>query len=378
MKPIFFINEQKQIIVLDDGEFTFAGEKCNSTANMRCLGGAPTADSLGYKIGQLFRTQKTSRFYEKGSVWELHSYTDSQAPQFSYVSGEKSLNHDNSLYIAMHNIVPLTEKECQAGSSRYRAGSSRYRAESRLRAAITAARPEALVNLPSVMFDRYSADGTEGPHSLLQRAFVWGETGQGSTYWHDLQGTLAKAQLDRDRVVKLLKEAGREDAAKRLPEFIAPFEKLAGWAGSFKWGDAPLFWRCASNDVALYLESKNRKNVTMTGRYKTKDGRDVRILCIDRPADQYPVVGLLGDTVMTFTKDGKYRARYGSNYDDLVEVENTFHKDQKVDVSDDGVYWQKRYYSHYQDGYHRTFNDGSCSDETRFTSPWKFCRPAKP
>lgn len=448
MNPIYFIDEQKRIIKLAEGVFTHAGVKC-CPGTLTCIGDTVTADKLGYRVGQLFRAARTTAFYIVGSVWQLVGETEALTAEFRYVSGEKAYFHAETRFICTENLVPLDEEE----SSKLLNG---LRAEAKLRAAIEAVRPEALVNLPENIFTLTSSDkvtGDEKPATLLQRAFHWSETGQGYQYWCKLQAKLEKAAADRERVFELLKAAGREDAVENLPEFIADFTNLADWSGSFKWGDNAIFWRAVSGNVQNYLqklckirqkvvdalqeagmtcdlpefymdykdvnvmsdseaseilgkafdwdigggvtywrlvreslasfekrkrESASSKKVTMTGKYKTRDGRDIRILCIDRPDDRYTVVGLTdkGD-VLTLTEDGKFVDCRDSN-EDLVEVENTFHKDQKVEVSDDGVEWQKRHYSHYQDGYHRTFNGGGRSNDTSKTSPWKFCRSAKP
>lgn len=60
--------------------------------------------------------------------------------------------------------------------------------------------------------------------------------------------------------------------------------------------------------------------VTMEGKYRTRDGNDVRILCVDAPSETYPVVGLVVDRVETWTLNGKYSASESEREFDLIEV----------------------------------------------------------
>jgi hypothetical protein len=49
-----------------------------------------------------------------------------------------------------------------------------------------------------------------------------------------------------------------------------------------------------------------RAMIDITKQYKTRDGRDVRILCVDGPNETYPVIGIIGDekSVCSWTCQG--------------------------------------------------------------------------
>ena len=58
--------------------------------------------------------------------------------------------------------------------------------------------------------------------------------------------------------------------------------------------------------------------ISMDKKYKTRAGQEVRLLCVDGPGE-YPVVGIVGNWLATWTSEG---TRYinSSNVYDLVEV----------------------------------------------------------
>ncbi len=61
--------------------------------------------------------------------------------------------------------------------------------------------------------------------------------------------------------------------------------------------------------------------ISMTKVYQTRDGRPVRLLCVDGPDDVYPVIGLLDKERSThrWTLNGQWEHfRQGS--DDLIEA----------------------------------------------------------
>lgn len=45
--------------------------------------------------------------------------------------------------------------------------------------------------------------------------------------------------------------------------------------------------------------------ISMDKKYRTRDGRDVRLLCVDGPGDQ-PVFGLVNGSVETWSENGAY------------------------------------------------------------------------
>ncbi len=64
--------------------------------------------------------------------------------------------------------------------------------------------------------------------------------------------------------------------------------------------------------------------IEMNKKYKTRDGRDIRILCIDRPHISHPVVGYTDNGVVYYwTKEGlsvpQPQFAYQKDYD-LIEV----------------------------------------------------------
>jgi hypothetical protein len=61
------------------------------------------------------------------------------------------------------------------------------------------------------------------------------------------------------------------------------------------------------------------KKIEMGKKYRTRDGRDVRVLCVDRDHPAYTVVGMVGQWITSWESDGIHweRAERGL---DLVEV----------------------------------------------------------
>lgn len=62
------------------------------------------------------------------------------------------------------------------------------------------------------------------------------------------------------------------------------------------------------------------KKIELGKKYQTRDGKPVRILCIDGPSKDYPIVGVIGNNsfVSTWTSTGQWNQQGGSF--DLVEV----------------------------------------------------------
>jgi hypothetical protein len=65
----------------------------------------------------------------------------------------------------------------------------------------------------------------------------------------------------------------------------------------------------------------------MNKKYKTRDGRDVRLLCIDGPGE-YPVIGIINNEDLgEWTSLGRYFPQRPSEHpSDLIEVPNTITK----------------------------------------------------
>jgi hypothetical protein len=61
--------------------------------------------------------------------------------------------------------------------------------------------------------------------------------------------------------------------------------------------------------------------ISMNKKYQTRDGRPVRVLCVDATnADRYPVIALIGDANERLTPYGKLWPDGSESAYDLVEV----------------------------------------------------------
>ena len=62
--------------------------------------------------------------------------------------------------------------------------------------------------------------------------------------------------------------------------------------------------------------------ISMDKQYQTRDGRPVRLICVDGNDGRYPVVGFVGDEfgVSTWTNAGFYNNAAPCHSTDLVEV----------------------------------------------------------
>jgi len=120
--------------------------------------------------------------------------------------------------------------------------------------------------------------------------------------------------------------------------------------------------------------------INMTKKYRTRDGRYVRVLCVDREGTQ-PVVALVKYTdgtecLAAFDADGKYRG-VPSDFD-LIEVGpyEDFKIDEPVMVSDtsDGC-WEPWHFAGVNErGRPLTWSNGGTSWSTNVYVEWKFCR----
>lgn len=59
-------------------------------------------------------------------------------------------------------------------------------------------------------------------------------------------------------------------------------------------------------------------------RIQTRDGREVRILCTDGPVFGYPVVGIVGANIQTWTETGAFTRYPGESTLDLINTPQTF------------------------------------------------------
>lgn len=60
--------------------------------------------------------------------------------------------------------------------------------------------------------------------------------------------------------------------------------------------------------------------IDMSKKYRTRDGRAVRLLCTDIASDTHPVCGVVDCQVMQWDKEGRRRNNFWKSPDDLIEV----------------------------------------------------------
>jgi hypothetical protein len=118
--------------------------------------------------------------------------------------------------------------------------------------------------------------------------------------------------------------------------------------------------------------------IEMNKKYKTFDGQDVRIICVDK-GGKYPVVGIVGENIRTFTETG-----VSCLYDDLGLVEISPFADFKdgdpVMVRNiDSDNWNRRFFSHLDQSAKRNIVHAYISGATKWasygaTAAWVQCR----
>lgn len=59
--------------------------------------------------------------------------------------------------------------------------------------------------------------------------------------------------------------------------------------------------------------------ISMDKKYRTRDGRDVRLLCVDGPDPKYPVVAVVGEDIYCWKPCGTYYASGTASVLDLIE-----------------------------------------------------------
>lgn len=114
-------------------------------------------------------------------------------------------------------------------------------------------------------------------------------------------------------------------------------------------------------------------------KYRTANGKPVRIICVDRD-NAYCVVGLMGEnqTLETWTIDGAYQSEVASQYD-LIEVGqfDDFKVDEPVLVRDsDCEPWNKRHFAGVSpEGYALVYPAGttSWSVSDSYLTQWAYC-----
>lgn len=133
--------------------------------------------------------------------------------------------------------------------------------------------------------------------------------------------------------------------------------------------------------------------IEMGKKYRTRNGKEVRVLCVDHDSDTYPVVAIIhhSDTdsdIYTFTRDGHYwfgqAAVPEEDEDDLVEVRpyDRLNIDDPVVVTDypDGT--SPLYLRHFagvdSDGHPLAWINGRTSHTEVKTSHWVSCTKFDP
>lgn len=134
----------------------------------------------------------------------------------------------------------------------------------------------------------------------------------------------------------------------------------------------------------MEMSNSNSNVVSMDKKYKTMDGRSVRIICTDRKGDEYSVVALVNDGnfehAKSYTAEGFFWSSDEESRHDLVEV--TPYEDWKVDdlimVRDSDVEkWIPRYFAGVRDGVLYAWNNGYTS-YTANGGHTNWCQARKP
>jgi len=76
--------------------------------------------------------------------------------------------------------------------------------------------------------------------------------------------------------------------------------------------------------------------ISMDKKYTTRDGRPVRILCVDGPNEKYPVVGFVDGGIQLWYANGYFNLR-AYNERDLIEAPETIEVDVWVNVYDKNI-----------------------------------------
>ena len=127
--------------------------------------------------------------------------------------------------------------------------------------------------------------------------------------------------------------------------------------------------------------------ISMDKKYQTKDGKKVRVLCVDVKDEDYPVLALVlvgdSESVQQFTKNGYLHSEHSLDEWDLIEVSTyaDFKVDEPVMVREhDGGTWQPRHFAVIgENGKPRCWSDGKTSWSGAPTSfGWDQCRRPTP
>lgn len=176
---------------------------------------------------------------------------------------------------------------------------------------------ETLAELPLSAFSGLTVPTAEN----LVRAFDWYESEEGEDFWQGVHGKLEARQTvtvtvtvwrDAERshtsqeaqkaLVEACIQAGEPGAAERIRRMNIIFclgnTPAVTLKNSFNWEKTEPgydFWRRVSEALQTPKEIKTETPhiINMHDTYKTRDGRDVRVLCVDVLDDTYKVIALV-------------------------------------------------------------------------------------
>lgn len=333
---MFFKDPQNRLIKLENGKFTHFGEPYTPTSLTAVT---PTCAQLGYKEGQYFKVLKGHALsFKSGTIIKLTKDDKSARPLF------ESLGRGTGSFVHLSFVAPLTEEEI---STLKKQDKIREGYTERLKDLLRVVEPEAVDKLPDDLFNPHHAKIKNV--DLLDEAFTWADTKEGRAYWRGINDKigihLGKISILRNKLDKAIKSLGR---TANLPEFDLDIEMDEESPAStilwhaFVWTDhgGHEFWgeiaeELAEAEVEAFKERcKAEQRINMHDTYQTKGGESVRILCIDRDDEDYPVIALREEKdTFSCTAEGVFCLDRSSLFD-LVKV--TFKEGDQVEVSDDG------------------------------------------
>lgn len=313
---MFFKDNLNRIITVKDGTLTHANKPYTPSGDLKHINKL-TCETLGYEPGQLFRTAIEGIYFKVESVLELVRDNDSCSPVFKNERGA-------ICNVLLAHLVPLTESQ----AATYKEGlAARLSATKRLKHVLRLVHPDAIGHLPGDLFAescRFSAREVENlpVTDLLDQAFYWHESIMSKTYWEEIDRKIyAYAQKVGRMREDLKKKIEKLGIKVTLPEFALEVGRLEEdeepqeiLTYAFDWHLHPGDWQ------AVHDLLKGPQKIEMDKTYRTKDGKPMRVLCLDRKSRTFPVIALAEDGELhSYTEYGDY-TEYGSHDFDLVEV----------------------------------------------------------
>lgn len=313
---MFFKDNLNRIITAKDGTLTHASKPYTPSGDLQYIGKL-NCETLGYEPGQFFRTCLRNTYGNAESVVELVRDNGTCSPAFK---NERGALFNTNLEL----LVPLTESQAAA----YKEGlTARLSATKRLRHVLSLVHPDAIDHLPGDLFAETCGLPARELESLpviglLDQAFCWYDTCKSKTYWEDIDRKIyayvQKVGRMREDLKKKIEKLGIKVT---LPEFILEVGRLEEHdqpqvilRSAFVWSMHPGDWR------AVHDLLKGPQKIEMGKAYRTKDGKPLRILCVDRKSRTFPVLALTEDgELLCYTEYGGYSEYHPHNFD-LVEV----------------------------------------------------------